>query len=348
MSAAVPLDSPLPPLEQRLLFLRRTDVVRAGGADPALYVAALTDVLRLHAEGAVVQPLKPYLRWRPDGHVADRIIAMPGYLGGATPVAGLKWIGSKHDNPSRLKVERASALIVLNDPETHYPIAVLEGALISGMRTAGVTAVAARHLACDPLTSLTVLGCGVVARLHLRVMLEEFPQISSIHLFDQHSEAARRLATDLEETLAGRQVVMAPSVEAAVRAGEVVVACTTADRPYLRFAWLQPGSFLSNVSLMDVHPEVFLRADKVVVDDWDQCNREGKPLHRLTEEGRFGADRLHAELGEVVSGTRPGREGGGEIVVLNPMGMALEDLACAQAVYHRALHEGIGTWLPLG
>ena len=105
------------------------------------------EAFALHARRETVQPLKPYLRWRPDGHIADRIIAMPAYVGGDRPVAGLKWIGSKHDNPARAGLERASALIVLNDPDTHYPVAVMEGALISAARTAAVTAVAARHLA---------------------------------------------------------------------------------------------------------------------------------------------------------------------------------------------------------
>jgi ornithine cyclodeaminase len=92
---------------------------------------------------------------------------------------------------------------------------------------------------------------------------------------------------------------------------------------------------------------VFLRADKVVVDDWDQSNREKKVINQLVTEGLFSREMLHAELGEIVSGDRPGRERDDEIILLNPMGMAIEDVACAQALYQQALTLNCGTWLEL-
>jgi ornithine cyclodeaminase len=98
---------------------------------------------------------------------------------------------------------------------------------------------------------------------------------------------------------------------------------------------------------MDVHKDVFLGADKVVVDDWDQCNREKKLINQLVLDGLFSRDRLHAELGEIVSGRRPGREHDDEIILLNPMGIAVEDIACAAELYLRAKRQGVGTWLDL-
>ncbi|HEY7414302.1 MAG TPA: hypothetical protein VH593_03850, partial [Ktedonobacteraceae bacterium] len=117
--------------------------------------------------------------------------------------------------------------------------------------------------------------------------------------------------------------------------------------PYIRYAWLQKGTFLSNISLMDVCKEVFLQVEKVVVDDWDQCNREKKLLNQLVIEGLFSREQLHAELGEVLAGTRPGRESEQEIILLNPMGIAVEDIACAQVFYLRALENAVGTRLNL-
>lgn len=337
----------LSPLEHSVLFLSRSEIVRAGGDRPDLYIPAVTEALRLHADNAFAQPLKPYLRWRRDGHVADRLIAMPAYVGGATPAAGLKWVGSKHDNPQRLGLERASALIVLNDPQTHFPTAVLEGALISGMRTAAVTAVAARHLAREGFASVACLGCGPIARLQLRTLLEQFPSLDQVHLFDLRRDAADRLAADLADSDGGG-VVVHSSAEAAVRRGDVVITSTTADRPYLGHDWIRAGALVANVSLMDVEKTAFLRADKLVVDDWDQCNREGKIIHQLVQEGRLTRTDLHAQLGEIVAGRRPGRERDEEIILFNPMGMAIADIACAQAVYHAALHEGVGRRMSLG
>ena len=329
-----------------LLYLSRADVAAAAGPGSSLFVAAVTDAFARHARGQTVQPLKPYLRWRPDGHIADRIIAMPAYVGGERPTAGIKWIGSKHDNPERAGVERASALIVLNDPDTHEPVAVMEGALISAARTAAVTAVAARHLALPGFRSLTCVGCGPIGRHQVTTLVERFPSVETVWLYDLKETAAVALAEALGAAQPKVEVRIAADAETAVRAGEVIVTATVADRPWLPAAWLRPGSFLSNVSIMDAGRDVFLSADKVVVDDWEQCNREGKVIHQLTTEGSFSRERLHAELGQIVIGDRPGRERDDEVILLNSMGMAAIDVACAKAIYDRARRAKIGTWLP--
>src|SRR6478609_659682 len=102
--------APRPPAEPAagdILYLSRSDVHAAMGSSIRGYVEALRSALSLHAEGKTAQPLKPYLKWRENGHIADRIIAMPGYVGGQQAMAGIKWIGSKHDNPSARGIERA-------------------------------------------------------------------------------------------------------------------------------------------------------------------------------------------------------------------------------------------------
>jgi ornithine cyclodeaminase len=340
--------SPYPDSALKVLYLSKTDLIHLGGNVSHLYVEAITGALALHAHGDFVQPLKPYLRWRgKQGHIADRIIAMPAYLGGENPVAGLKWVGSKHDNPSRHGLERASALVVLNDPQTHYPLAIMEGSLISGMRTAAVTAVAANYLARKDFHHVACLGCGPIARMQLLTLLEQFPSITSIYLFDLNSSAAHHLKEKLYESFPKVEYQITSHAEAAVREGEVVITCTVADKPYLPYGWLRKGSFISNVSIMDVDKEVFLKADKVIVDDWEQSNREKKVINQLVLEGRFSRDQLHAELGEIVIGQRAGRETEDEIILLNPMGMAIEDMACAHVLYEKALSMQIGTWLNL-
>ncbi|MGN7470597.1 2,3-diaminopropionate biosynthesis protein SbnB [Brevibacillus sp. SAFN-007a] len=331
-----------------ILYLSKSDIAKLGGDSSDLYVTAVARALELHAKGDFVQPLKPYLRVNEaNGHIADRIIAMPAYVGGEAPVSGLKWIGSKHDNPSKRGLERASGLIILNDPVSNYPIAVMETSLISAMRTAAVTVIGTRYLAKKDFQTVACMGCGVIASTQLRSMLEQFPQISTIYLFDLNSDSARRLAGQLREKAPSVEVVIATSAEQAVRAGEVIITCTVVDKPYIPFEWLQKGAFVSNISIMDVHKEVFLQADKVVVDDWDQSNREKKVINQLVLEGSFSREQLHAELGEIVLGKKPGRESDEEIILLNPMGMAVEDIASAYEIYQKAVAENVGTRLPL-
>jgi N-[(2S)-2-amino-2-carboxyethyl]-L-glutamate dehydrogenase len=330
-----------------LLYLSRGDLSALGGSHSQPYVDAITDGLASHAAGDYVQPLKPYLRWSGADHIADRIIAMPCYLGGEQPVAGLKWVGSRQHNPVRFGLERASAVIVLNDTQTNYPVAILEGGLISGMRTAAITAVATRHLARTDFTDVACIGCGPIARMQMKTLLEQFVSISRIHLFDLSGGAADTLAGILAQSHPDVDFINAGSAESAVRAADVVVTCTVTDSPYLAYEWLKTGVFISNISIMDVHKDVYEKVDKVVVDDWDQSNREKKIINQLVMEGRFSRDRLHAELGEIVVGDRPGRENDEEIILLSPMGMAIDDIICARHFFRLAQARGIGTQLPL-
>jgi N-[(2S)-2-amino-2-carboxyethyl]-L-glutamate dehydrogenase len=333
------------PQADRLLFLSRSSV-RELAAENGLFVEGVERALSLHARGATVQPLKPYLRPAgADSHIADRIIAMPGSLAGEDAAVGIKWVASKHDNPSARGIPRASALIVLNDPDTYRPVALLEGTEISAMRTAAVTVAAARRLARPGFSTLGLVGCGVIGQAHVGALLAAFPQIERISLYDTDRPAAQRLADSAARP--GVRCTVSDSAHATVNASELVVTATVTDAPYIEADWLAPGAFLSNVSIMDVSKEAHLRVDKLVIDDWDQSNREGKILHQLTEEGRISRADVHAELGEILIGDKPGRESADERILLSPMGMAIEDIACAEAIYRRALETGAGTWLEL-
>lgn len=335
-------------MNRELLYLNRADVAQAGGDHSDVYVAALSEALTAHAKQDFVQPLKPYLRAQgKEGHIADRIIAMPSHIGGQDPVSGIKWIGSKHDNPAKRQLERASGVIILNDPETNYPIAVMEASLISSMRTAAVSVIAAQHLAKEGFTDLTIIGCGLIGDRQLQSMLEQFDHIQQVYVYDQFPEASDKFVSKWAAAYPDVNFVQASTAREAVEHAEVLITCTVTDQPYIEYEWLQKGVFISNISIMDIQKEVFVQADKVIVDDWSQANREKKTLNQLVLEGRFSEDALHAELGQLLTGDKPGREHDDEIILLNPMGMAIEDISSAYHIYKRAQQQQIGTTLNL-
>jgi len=335
-------------MNKDMLYLNRSDIEQAGGNHSNVYVEALTEALKAHANQDFVQPLKPYLRANgKEGHIADRIIAMPSHIGGQDPVSGIKWIGSKHDNPSERKIERASGVIILNDPETNYPIAVMEASLISSMRTAAVSVIAAQQLAKKGFETLTIIGCGLIGDRQLQSMLEQFDHIKQVYVFDQFEAASDRFIKKWVESRPEINFVQAHTAKEAVENGEVVITCTVTDKPYIEYDWIQKGAFISNISIMDIKKDVFIEADKVVVDDWSQANREKKTINQLVEEGRFSKEALHAELGELLTGAKPGRENDDEIILLNPMGMAIEDISSAYYIYKEAKQQQIGTTLSL-
>lgn len=335
-------------MNKDMLYLNRSDIEQAGGNHSTVYVNALTEALKAHANQDFVQPLKPYLRANgTEGHIADRIIAMPSHIGGQDPVSGIKWIGSKHDNPSERKIERASGVIILNDPETNYPIAVMEASLISSMRTAAVSVIAAQKLAKKGFEALTIIGCGLIGDRQVQSMLEQFDHIKQVYVFDQFEKASANFIEKWAEARPDIHFVQATTAKEAVENGEVVITCTVTDKPYIEYDWIQKGTFISNISIMDIKKDVFTQADKVLVDDWSQANREKKTINQLVLEGRFSREALHAELGELLTGAKPGRENDDEIILLNPMGMAIEDISSAYYIYKEAKQQQIGTTLSL-
>jgi ornithine cyclodeaminase len=327
----------------KLLYLSAGDASRITADDPALYVRAVEAALHAQAAGQVVQPLKPYVR-RPDRpHPSDRIIAMPAHVGGEVHASGLKWIGSAHDNGELRGVPRASAVIVVNDPDSAYPVALMEGSVISAWRTAAVTTLACRHLAPER-RRLAVLGAGALARTHLALFASAWDRPESVTIHDRDPARAAGLATR-SETEFGMPAVVADDAESCVRGADVILVVTTAPEPWIPAAWVPRGSLFLNVSLVDPLPDVVLQSEKVVVDCYEQAVRPGKLLHRLEAEGLFDRGRCHAELADLVTGVRPGRESQAETIFFNPIGQAIVDVACGAAVYRRARELGIGTWL---
>ena len=129
-----------------------------------------------------------------------------------------------------------------------------------------------------------------------------------------------------------------------MRGADVVVAATTGTSGYIQREWLKSGALLIALSLDDPTEETFL-ASKVVVDDWEQCCREEKLLHRLTNAGRFSREMAHAQLGQLITGEKQGRTSSKENFLVVPMGMAIEDLAVAKVAFDLAVERGIGTFI---
>jgi ornithine cyclodeaminase len=256
---------------------------------------------------------------------------MPAAVGSAP---GVKIINANPANPTR-GLPRASGLTVLFDPVSGRPLCVMEGARISCLRTAAVTAIAAELLAA-PVERLALIGAGALARCHLELLPPRLPQLREIHVYDRE----RGRATTLAE-----RVIVCDSAEQAIRGAELVVTVTTTTKPYIRHDWLRPGTLLVNVSLDDPLPEVFLRADKLFVDDWDLIAAdEHRILGRLLRNGTNSrAD--HPELGWLLANGALGRSHPDEIVVVNPFGLAIEDLAVARQVYEYASASGLGARL---
>jgi N-[(2S)-2-amino-2-carboxyethyl]-L-glutamate dehydrogenase len=331
-------------------YLNRTDVVAACRTlDP---VAVVRQALRLHAQGSSTLPDEAYLPWTTAGGAAARSLALPGALWGEPPALGLKVINSSLSNTGS-GLPRAQGYTFLFHPETAQVEALMEGAYISALRTAAYTA-----LSVDLLAAVTdivaVIGCGVIGRAHIGLLAERLPE-TRFAVYDTVADLRDRVAAGLRA--AGTPVTAAASAEDAVRHAGVVVTATTTTAGYLRYAWLRPGALVAHVSLDDVVPEVVERADLVIVDDWqlvagDRRRLLGRMHHAGQLAGPAGEEcagavrRVDATLDDVLTGRHPGRAGDEQIVLSNPFGMGILDVALAAEVWRVARERGLGMSLP--
>jgi ornithine cyclodeaminase len=332
-----------------ILYLSQKDVLSCGVLDMKAVIQSLEKVFLLHNRKEDILPAKVALRWG-DAHSEEtrgRINAMPGYVGGDINIAGIKWIGSAPNNPLTYGLPRASALIILNDPEKMFPLAVMDGTIISAMRTGGVTGLAAKYFARKDSKTAGIIGAGTQNRTQLMALKEVLPKLEKVRVYDLSEERSRTFAREVGESL-GLSIDVVSRGEEALKGADVMVTATTAKGPIVFAEWLKPGCFYSHVGGYEADYGVIKKADKIAVDDWYQIkHRKTQTLALMFDEGLIDDSAIYAELGDVAAGKKPGRETDKEIVYFNSVGMAVEDIAVAKRVYDTALAQGTGIKLEL-
>ena len=340
-------------MSEGILYLGRRDVLSVlARIDPAPIVRR---ALELHGSGKSLVPPEAYLGWSTPNGGAARSLSMPGGLDGGDAGLGVKIINSSLSNQT-LGLPRASGLTLLFDRETARVRCVLEAAEISALRAACVSLISAQAFAAEPPRRLALVGAGTLARAHLALFAKQLPSLEDVRLFDLEPARADTLAAGATPLLDGR-LRSVGSAREAVEAADLVVTVTTTTAGYLGPDWLAEGTVLVHVSLDDALPETVLRADRLFVDDWSLvCADDHRLLGRMwragllaapdgTDEPDSGSRHVDGEIGEVLVGAKPGRLRAGDVVFVNPFGLAIEDVALAEAVYARACELGVGEML---
>ncbi len=340
--------------DNHLLYLSQKDVESACQTIDS--VAAIREVFQLHNAGQTILPDEAYLYWINDQDESIRSLNMPGYIKGSLRIAGTKIINGNNYNPRR-GLPRANGLTLLYDTISGRIVCVMEGAYLSSLRTASVTTLAADLLKGAEIECMAVIGAGVLARAHIELLVKRLSYLRQIWIFDIDKERVMALQSDLAPILEANRVEMhlTATAEEAIRSAQLIIPVTTTTSGYILYDWLQPGSLLVNISLDDPLPEVVFKADKVIVDDWNLVKNDTRRLiGRMYQEGKVvGPDeiannncrRIDAQLGEIVGGTKIGRHTPDEIILVNPFGLAIEDVALASYAYQAARDLGIGVLL---
>jgi ornithine cyclodeaminase/alanine dehydrogenase len=323
--------------EQRILYLSKEEVAETGLSMPEV-IEAVEQAFREKGEGRVEMPPKPGVHSRPNAFIH----AMPAYIA-ASGALGLKWVAGYPEN-SKLGLPYISGLIILNDPETGLPLAVMDCVWITAMRTGAATAVAARRLARKDSKSLGVLGTGVQGFSNLEALKVLFP-IERVVAYDIEAKQAERYQQRVQQRWPEIRVVAAAEPRQAVTGMDLVVTAGPIVRPphaTIQAGWLSEGAFASMVDFDSYwSAEALAQVDRFTTDDIPQ-------LEHYRSLGYFQSiPSIYAELGELVTGKKPGRQSDRERTVACNLGLAIDDLATAPLVYKRAVELGLGTWLPL-
>jgi ornithine cyclodeaminase len=298
--------------------------------DRAAVLAVVADAYQLHAAGNSINPDSYFLRFpdKPDA----RIIALPAYLGGDVNLAGIKWISSFPRN-IKTRLPRASAVLILNDYETGYPIACLEAATISAARTAASAALAATTLATRPPRTIAMIGAGVIARTISDYLVASGIRPDSFLVHDLDQSSGESLATYLRNRNA-LPATFHPVPNEPLRA-DLVIFATTALSPHVTTPF-EPGQLVLNVSLRDLSPEVILAANNVL-DDIDHCLKANTSPH-LAEQLVGNRDFVNGTLAQARAGDLALDP---ELpVIFSPFGLGILDIAVGAHVLAAARQTG--------
>ncbi|MFQ5629207.1 MAG: ornithine cyclodeaminase family protein [bacterium] len=320
----------------RVLYLSRSDV-EAINVPMIEIIRALEDMFREKGNGNVEMPPKPGIHTRKDAFIH----AMPAYIP-RLEAAGVKWISGYPDNQKK-GLPYINGLLILNDPETGIPIAIMDATWITAKRTGAATAVAAKYLARKNSTSAGIIACGVQGRSNLEA-LDAIFDIKKAKAFDIYPEVAEKYKAEMRALYEVEIEVVAHPREAVTGMDIVVTSGPILKHPSPAIAaeWFSEGAFACPVDFDSYWQGEALRlADKLATDDIAQ-------LEFYRQSGYFqSTPRPYADLGEIVAGKKPGRQTDHERTICINLGLALDDMATAILIYKKARDWGVGMELPL-
>jgi ornithine cyclodeaminase/alanine dehydrogenase-like protein (mu-crystallin family) len=327
----------MPPIY--ITFLNRLDIEELALSDEEILAAIETSLAAQGRGQTVIEPRVHLAPGQSNGHFN----VLRGAIAAPVDRAGIKVVGDFVDN-YKLGFPSELGVVLLLDPRTGAPQAILDGAGITDMRTGAMTAVGAKYLARKNSRILGHIGARGSAYWNVR-LLDHLFDFDEIRVHSKRPESrngfAERLARDL-----GKKVTATDDWRSCVEGADIVVEASRlmAPEPLLKTEWIKPTAFIVPYGTMSaVELSLTDIASKLVVDDWGQC--KGGPFGSLrahVNAGKLSEKTLHAEMGQIVAGLKPGRERDDETIIFWHRGLSLSDIALAHAMIEKSTRLGIG------
>lgn len=359
------------------LYLSEPDTIAAGVLDAVRCVEVSEEVFTLLSTGdylmggsnhnshglSIVFPKESPFPNMPVAGPDRRFAAMPAYLGGRFNICGNKWYGSNAANTSK-GLPRSVLTLMLNDKDTGEPVCLMSANLLSAARTGAVPGVAARHLAKKTAKVCSVIGCGPINRACFEAISTQMPSFEKVICYDLFPEKAQEFAEWVKKSF-GKEAAVGADLESTIRAAEVITVAASRLKPlYIEDAWVQKGAsvLLSGPMKAD---DAFWMNTKIVYDNTrlheayvedaiSSGDKEsyyagviGGPMYSLIDKGKLAPLTESTSLGDIVRGTKKGRESDEDRMTFVACGMAVFDVAWGVELYDNAIKKGIGQKLLL-
>ena len=325
-------------------YFSQEHLLDAGCFDMSMAMDVAEKAMLAHEDGSVLFPDKVVQIF--DQRTQARINCLPATML-EDKICGMKWVSVFPENPKE-DLQNLSAIVVLSEIDHGFPVAVMDGTLASNMRVGAVGGVAAKYLARTDAEVIGFIGAGEQAKMHLLAIKAVRPSLKTCRVSSRTTEHEVEFVNQMQPILPDMEIVPThTNHKAAIEGADILVTATSAQAPLLKADWVQEGSFYSHVGGWEDEYAVAEQSDKIVCDDWDTVTHRTQTLSRMYKDGLINAKDIHADLHELVSKQKPGRESDTEKIYFNAVGLAFLDVAITEAMYRRAKDAGVGTPLEL-
>lgn len=321
------------------------DIVSAGCCDLSKVIEVIERVLVDYKTGHILLPDKISQIF--DEQTQDRINCMPSTLM-KEKISGVKWVSVFPNNPRNFSLQNVSGVIILSEIVHGFPIAVMDGTLITALRTACMGAIGAKYLARKNSRTYATIGTGEQAKAHFIAIKHLFPQIDTCYVASRTGESEQKFAELMHEKFPEVQFVCCNSDYAlASQKADIVVTAVSCQKPLLKADAIKKGAFYCHVGGWEDEYGVPLKAEKIVCDDWDALKHRGSPtIARMYKESLLKDDDIYSNLADIIDGTKPGRETDDEFIYFNSIGLSYVDVGVAYDFYKQVLAKNLGNnWI---
>ena len=275
-----------------------------------------------------------------DDETQNRINCMPATLKKHN-ICGVKWVSVFPGNPMGFGCRNVSGVVILSELKKGYPFSIVDGTLITALRTACIGAVASKYLANRNSKVYCAIGTGEQGRMHFKAIKSVYSQIDTCYVASHTNAEEQAFIEDLSADYPDVSFIeCGGDYRKASKDADIIVTAVSCQEPLLKADSIKKGAFYCHVGGLEDEYEVPLMADKIVCDQWKAVKHRTQTISRLYKQGKLKDEDIYADIADIISGEKPGRENESEFIYFNSVGLAFIDVSVAYEFYKKAVEAG--------